>query len=123
MLLTWENEADLVIQEFGDNFEKVIPSISILTEPSVSLIDKVVDRRGTRAVAEAYLQFLYTPQGQEIIAKNHFRPRNPEIAAKYAKDFPQIKLFTIDQVFGGWKKAQALHFDNGGIFDKITARK
>jgi len=123
VLLTWENEADLVIQEFGDGFEKVVPSISILTEPSVAVIDKVVDHRGTRAVAEAYLQFLYTREGQEIIAKNHFRPRNPEIAAQYSKDFPPIKLFTIDQVFGGWKKAQALHFDDGGIFDKITSKK
>ena len=122
VLLTWENEADLVLQEFGDGYEKIIPSISILTEPTVAVIDKVVDRHGTRAAAEAYLQFLYTPAGQEIIAKNHFRPRNPVVAAKYSKDFPPIKLFTIDQVFGGWKKAQATHFEDGGVFDKITSR-
>ena len=122
VLLTWENEADLVLQEFGSDFEKIQPSISILTEPSVALVDKVVDHRGTRAVAQAYLQFLYSPQGQEIIAQNHFRPRDPTVAAKYTAAFPPLKLFTIDQVFGGWKKAQAVHFDDGGLFDRMRVK-
>ena len=120
VLLTWENEAYLTLQEFGsDNFQIVAPSVSILAEPPVAVVDKNVDRKGTRKVAEAYLKFLYTPEGQEIVAKHHYRPRNPEIAAKYEKNFFKINLFTIDEVFGGWAKAQKTHFDDGGVFDQI----
>ena len=96
-----------------------MPSVSILAEPSVALVDKVVDKRGTRKVAEAYLQWLYSPEGQEIAAKHFYRPRNSEIAAKYDSTFPKIELFTIDEVFGGWKKAQKTHFDDRGVFDQI----
>ena len=123
VLLTWENEADEVLDLFKGSYEKVAPSISILTEPTVAVVDKVVDRRGTRAVAQAYLEYLYTPQGQEIIARNHYRPRDAKAAQKYAADFPPIKLFTIDDVFGGWTKAQETHFKDGGIFDQIMAGK
>ncbi len=123
VLLAWENEAILANQQFDGGFEIVTPSTSILAEPSVAVVDKVVDRRGTRAVAEAYLQFLYSPEGQEIEAKNHYRPRDPEVAKKYAKDFPPVRLFTIDDAFGGWQKAQATHFADGGVFDRITAKK
>ena len=123
VLLAWESEAGLVMREFGDNFEVVVPSISILAEPPVAVVDKVVDKHGTRAVAQAYLQFLYSPAGQEIEAQNHFRPRDPQVLAKYAKDFPKINLFTIDQKFGGWAKAQAEHFSDGGTFDRLYARK
>lgn len=119
VLLSWENEAEQVIEEFGPNFETVYPSISILAEPPVALIDKNVDRHKTRVYAEGYLNFLYSPRAQEIIAKNHFRPRNAEMAAKYASQFKSIPLVTIDQQFGGWKKAQATHFADGGVFDKI----
>ena len=123
VLLAWENEADLVIKEFGPDFEVVLPSESILAEPSVAVVDSVVDKRGTRTVAEAYLKFLYTPAAQEIEAKHHFRPRDPQILAKYAKDFPAITLFTIDQKFGGWAKAQQEHFSDGGTFDRLYAKK
>lgn len=123
VLLTWENEADVVLERFGGGFEKVAPSISILTEPTVAVVDKVVDHHGTRAVAQAYLEFLYTPQGQDIIARNHYRPRDAKIAEKYVADFPPIKLFTIDDVFGGWKQAQATHFNDGGVFDQIMEGK
>ncbi len=123
VLLAWENEAGLVIQEFGDNFDIVVPSESILAEPPVAIVDKVVDKHGTRKVAEAYLTFLYSPEGQEIEAKNHFRPRDPKVAEKYAKDFPKIKLFTIDQKFGGWSKAQPEHFNDGGTFDQLYAKR
>ena len=121
VLLAWESEADVVLERFGDGFEKVLPSESILTEPSVALVDKVADRHGTRAVAQAYLNFLYSPQGQDLIARNHFRPRDAQALAKYP--FAPIKLFTIDQMFGGWQKAQATHFSDGGMFDQIMARK
>jgi len=123
VLLAWENEAGLVIKEFGDNFDVVIPSESILAEPPVAVVDKVVDKRGTRAVAEAYLTFLYSPVGQEIGAKNHYRPTDPQVQAKYAKDFPKITLFSIDQKFGGWSKAQPEHFNDGGTFDRLYAKK
>lgn len=123
VLLAWENEAILAIQEFGGGFEIVAPSISILAEPPVAVVDKVVDRRGTRAQAEAYLNFLYTPAAQDIIAKHHYRPRDPDAAKKYAKDFPAVNLFTINDVFGGWQKAQKEHFADGGIFDRIQAKK
>ncbi|MEO6688570.1 MAG: sulfate ABC transporter substrate-binding protein [Dokdonella sp.] len=121
VLLAWENEALLALGEAGgkDTFEIVAPSTSILAEPSVAVVDKVVDKHGTRKIAEAYLQFLYTPQGQEIAAKNGYRPRDSAIAARYAEKFPQLPLFTVDETFGGWQKAQATHFADGGTFDQI----
>jgi len=120
VLLAWENEALLVLKEFGtDKFEIVNPSLSILAEPPVAVVDKVADKRGTRKVAEAYLQFLYTPEGQEIAARNFYRPRLTEVAVKYEKQFPKISLFTIDEQFGGWKKAQETHFADKGVFDQI----
>jgi sulfate/thiosulfate transport system substrate-binding protein len=120
VLIAWENEAFLVLNEFGKgNFEIVAPSVSILAEPPVAVVDKIVDKHGTRAAAEAYLKLLYTPEGQEIVAKHFYRPRDPEVARRYADKFPQIPLFTVDQVFGGWKKAQATHFADGGVFDQI----
>ena len=121
VLSAWENEALLAAEEMGkDKFEIVVPSVSILAEPSVAVVDKGVDKRGTRAAAEAYLQFLYTEEGQEIAAKHHFRPRRPEVGAKHASEFPQVSLFTIDGMFGGWQKAQKAHFSDGGIFDEIS---
>jgi sulfate transport system substrate-binding protein len=120
VLLAWENEAYLSLKEFGpDKFDVVYPTISILAEPPVAVVDKVVDKRGTRKVAQAYLDYLYTPEGQEIAARNFYRPTDPKVAAKYAKNFPAIKLFTIDDTFGGWTKAQATHFADGGTFDQI----
>ncbi|HEX5034744.1 MAG TPA: sulfate ABC transporter substrate-binding protein, partial [bacterium] len=120
VFISWENEALLVTKEIGkDKFEIVVPSLSILAEPPVSLVDKVVDKRGTRAVAQAYLEYLYTPEGQEIAAKHYYRPRLPAVAAKYTAHFPQLNLITIDEVFGGWKRAQAIHFGDGGTFDQI----
>jgi sulfate transport system substrate-binding protein len=120
VLITWENEAILAIKELGaDKFEIVAPAISILAEPPVAVVDKVVDRRGTRKVAEAYLQYLYTDEGQEIAAHHYYRPISEKIAAKYASQFPKIKLFTIDELFGGWTKAQKAHFADGGSFDQI----
>jgi sulfate transport system substrate-binding protein len=120
VLLSWENEAFLALREFGeDKVEIVVPSLSILAEPPVAVVDKVVDRRGTRAVAEAYVQYLYTADGQEIAARNFYRPRQAEVAAKYETQFPRITLFTIDEVFGGWKKAQETHFADKGVFDQI----
>ncbi|MFA6569344.1 MAG: hypothetical protein WCS96_14125, partial [Victivallales bacterium] len=110
----------LVKKEFGaDKFDTVAPSISILAEPSVSVVDKVADKHGTRKVAEEYLKYLYSPEGQEIAAKNFYRPRLPEIAKKYGSIFPKLELFTIDDVFGGWKKVQTGHFADKGIFDQI----
>ncbi|OJX79365.1 sulfate ABC transporter substrate-binding protein [Magnetospirillum sp. 64-120] len=123
VFLSWENEAILANREFGDGFETVVPSLSILAEPPVAVVDKVVDRHGTRAQAEAYVKFLYSSQGQEIAARNHYRPRDPEVAKKYATDFPSVRLFTINDVFGGWQKAQKEHFADGGIFDRIIAKK
>jgi sulfate transport system substrate-binding protein len=120
--LSWENEAWLAIKELGpDKVEIVIPSISILAEPSVSVVDKVVLRRGTRAVAEEYLKYLYTPEGQEIAARNYYRPRNPEVAAKHQELFPTLDLVTIKD-FGGWGKAQKEHFGDGGVFDQIYSQ-
>jgi sulfate transport system substrate-binding protein len=120
VLLAWENEAILAVDELGkDQFEIVVPSISILAEPPVAVVDKVVDKHGTRAVAEEYLKFLYTPEGQEIAAHNHYRPRDPEIAKKHAKDFPDVRLFTIETL-GGWQKVQKAHFNDGGIFDALV---
>jgi sulfate/thiosulfate-binding protein len=121
VLLAWENEALLVTERlFPGEFEVVVPSVSILAEPPVAVVDKVVDKRGTRAVAMAYLEYLYTETGQELIAKHYYRPRLPAVAAKYASRFPQVKLITIDDpVFGGWQKAHAKHFADGGIFDQV----
>jgi sulfate transport system substrate-binding protein len=118
--LTWENEAHLALKEYGgDKFQIVYPSNSILAEPSVALVDKNADRHGTRRVAEAYLQFLYSKDAQEIEARNFYRPRDPAILAAHTADFPKIPLYTIDDVFGGWQKAQATHFADGGVFDQI----
>lgn len=123
VLIAWENEALLAVNEVGkDQFDIVTPSVSILAEPTVSVVDKVVDKRGTRDVADAYLKYLYSPEGQTIAAKNYYRPRDPAVAAKFAKEFPQLKLFTIDEVFGGWTQAQQIHFATGGIFDEISKR-
>jgi sulfate/thiosulfate-binding protein len=120
VLIAWENDALLSLKEFGaDKFEIVYPSVSVLAEPPVSIVDKVVDRKGTREVATAYLEYLYTPEGQEIAAKNFYRPRLAEVAEKYAKQFPKIELFTVDDAFGGWTKAQKTYFDDGGVFDQI----
>jgi len=118
VLLSWENEAYLALQEQGDKVQIVVPSISMLAEPSVAVVDKVVDKKGTRAVAEEYLKYLYSPEGQEIAAKNHYRPRDPKIAEKYAATFAKLKLATIDQAFGGWAAAQKTHFADGGTFDQ-----
>jgi len=120
VLLAWENEAFLAVEELGkDKLEMVIPSMSILAEPPVAVVDQVVDRKKTRAVAQAYLEYLYTPEGQEIAAKHYYRPRLEAVAKKYAARFPKINLVTIDEVFGGWAKAQKTHFDDGGTFDQI----
>jgi sulfate/thiosulfate transport system substrate-binding protein len=120
VLVAWENEAYLAVRQLGpDKFDVVAPSLSILAEPPVSIVDKVVDKHGTRKVAEEYLRYLYSKEGQEIAAKHFYRPRDPEIAAKYAKQFPSLSLVTIDGVFGGWAKAQAAHFADGGSFDRI----
>jgi sulfate/thiosulfate transport system substrate-binding protein len=120
VLVTWENEALLSVNELGKGkFEVVVPSVSILTEPPVTVVDKVVDKHGTRAVAEAYLKELYSPEAQEIAAKHYYRPRNTDVLAKYKDRFPAITLFTVDELFGGWTKAQPTHFNDGGLFDKI----
>jgi len=120
VLIAWENEAFLAVNELGkDSLEIVVPSQSILAEPPVAVVDKNVDRHGTKAAAQAYLEFLYSDEGQEIAAKHYFRPRNQTVAQKHDKTFPKIKLFTVDQMFGGWRKAQATHFDDGGVFDQI----
>ena len=123
VFISWENEAYLAIKELGpDKLEIVTPSISILAEPPVSVVDKVVDKRKTREVATAYLQFLYSPEGQDIAGKHFYRPRDEAAGAKYAKQFADVKLFTIDEVFGGWDKAQKTHFDDGGTFDQIYGK-
>jgi sulfate transport system substrate-binding protein len=119
VLLAWENEAYLALEESPGQLEIVSPSVSILAEPPVAVVDKTVDRRGTRPLAEAYLQYLYSPEGQEIAAKRHYRPRDARVAARYAANFATVKLFTIDEVFGGWQKAQKAHFADGAIFDQI----
>jgi len=123
VLIAWENEAFLSINEFGKGkFEIVVPSDSILAEPPVAVVDKVVDRKGTRAVAEDYLRFLYTARGKEIAARNFYRPRDGEVAKAFADKFPNVNLFTVDEVFGGWRKAQREHFDDGGVFDAIYSQ-
>lgn len=120
VLLAWENEAYLALKEFGpEKFEIVAPPLSILAEPPVAIVDKVADKKGTRNVADAYLQYWYTKEGQEIAARNFYRPRDPEIAKKHENSFAKVELFTIDDVFGGWTKAQKEHFADGGVFDQI----
>jgi sulfate transport system substrate-binding protein len=120
VLVNWENEALLVMSSPGrENYQIIYPSLSILAEPPVAVVDKVVDQRGTRAIAEAYLNFLWTPAGQEIAASHFFRPRLPEVARRHEKTFPKIETFTIADVFGGWARAQKIHFDEGGVFDQI----
>jgi sulfate transport system substrate-binding protein len=122
VLLAWENEAFLAINELGpDKFEIVTPSLSILAEPPVTVVDKVVDKHGTRAIAEAYLKYLYSDEGQKIAAKNYYRPSNKKIAAAASK-LPNLKLFTLEEVFGSWQKAQKTHFSDGGVFDQIYAK-
>ena len=124
VLLAWENEAHLSLKEFGaDKFDIVYPPLSILAEPPVAVVDKNVDRKGTRVVAQAYLDHLYTPEGQEIAARNFYRPIDPKVAAAHVKRFPKLNLFTIDEVFGGWTQAQKTHFNDGGVFDQIYTRK
>ncbi|MGH6927844.1 MAG: sulfate ABC transporter substrate-binding protein [Dongiaceae bacterium] len=120
VLLAWENEAFLAVKELGpDRLDIVVPPRSILAEPPITIVDQVVDAHGTRAVAEAYLQYLYSPEGQELAAKHYYRPRQAEVAAKYAEQFPPIELFTIDETFGGWRAAQEKFFADGGVFDEI----
>lgn len=120
VLITWENEAFLALKEYGaEKFEIVIPSLSILAEPPVAVVDKVVDKRGTRQIAEAYLQYLYSEEGQEIAAKHFYRPTNEKVAAKYAAQFPKLELFRIDDAFGGWKNAHKVHFADDANFDQI----
>jgi sulfate transport system substrate-binding protein len=121
VLLAWENEAVLAVREIGKGKVQIVaPSLSILAEPTVTVVDKFANKHKNAALAKAYLDYLYTPEGQEIAARNYYRPRNPQIAAKYAQQFPQVQLFTIDQVFGGWTKAQKEHFADGGVFDQIS---
>ncbi|MFN9745812.1 MAG: sulfate ABC transporter substrate-binding protein [Betaproteobacteria bacterium] len=124
VFISWENEAFLAVKELGPTrFDIVVPSLSILAEPPVTVVDRNVDRKGTRAVAQAYLEFLYTPQGQAIAADNYYRPRDAAVAARFASTFTnKVNLFTIDDVFGGWSKAQPAHFNDGGVFDRIFTR-
>jgi len=120
VFISWENEALLAVKEAGaDKLEIVYPSVTILAEPPVAVVDKNADRKGTRKAAEAYLQFLYSETGQELAAKHFYRPRSSAVVARHAKQFPELKLFTVDEVFGGWQKAQKTHFDDGGVFDQI----
>ncbi|HEY2329624.1 MAG TPA: sulfate ABC transporter substrate-binding protein, partial [Verrucomicrobiae bacterium] len=120
VLLAWENEAHLAQKEFGaDNFDIVTPSLSILAEPPVAVVDKNAKRHHTTEVANEYLKYLYSDEGQEIAARNFYRPRNPAIAEKYAANFPKLRLVVVDQEFGGWAKAQKIHFADGGVFDQI----
>jgi sulfate/thiosulfate transport system substrate-binding protein len=125
VFLSWENEAYLAVKELGPTkFDIVVPSISILAEPPVTVVDKNVDRKGTRAVAQAYLEFLYSPEGQDIAAQNYYRPRDAKVAARYASTFNlKVNLFTIEEVFGGWTQAQKTHFNDGGVFDQIFTKK
>ena len=124
VFISWENEAYLAAQELGpEKFQIVVPSVSILAEPPVALVDRIVDRKGNRDVATAYLQYLYSPEGQEIAARHHYRPVDPKVAAKVEKQFSKLNLFTIDEMFGGWASAQRTHFADGGTFDQIFTRK
>lgn len=123
VLLSWENEAHLAVKEFGsDKFEIINPPISILAEPPVAVVDGVASKRGTTAIAQAYLEHLYSEEGQEIAAQNYYRPRSKAVAEKYKAQFPNLPLFTVDQVFGGWQNAQKTHFEDGGVFDQIYAK-
>jgi sulfate/thiosulfate-binding protein len=120
VLIAWENEALLAVKELGpDKFEVVVPTSTILAEPPVAVVDRVAKKHGTEAVAKAYLEYLYSEPGQEVAARHFYRPRNPAVAARYAAQFPKVSTFTIDEVFGGWKKAQAIHFADGGVFDQL----
>lgn len=121
-LVTFESEVPLILREFGNDFEVVIPSRTILAENPVAVVDKVVDRKGTRPLAEAYLKYLWSDEGQEVAARHHLRPRSAKVLARHAKDFPKVQTFTVDQVFGGWKKAQAEHFNDGALYDQLIAR-
>ena len=123
VFISWENEANLLEKEFGNKLDVVYPSISILAEPAVTVVDKNVDRKGTRAVAQAYLEFLYTDEGQDIAGKNFYRPISPKAQAKYAKQFPKIKLFKIEEAFGSWEQAAKIHFSDGAYFDQIYTQK
>jgi len=123
VLIAWENEAYLLDKEFGTRFDVVVPSLSILAEPAVTVVDKNVDKKGTRAVAQAYLEYLYSDEGQDIAGKHFYRPTSPKAQAKYARQFPKLNLFTIDQAFGGWSKASKEHFADGASFDQIYTRK
>ena len=123
VFLSWENEAYLLEKEFGNKVDFVYPSISILAEPAVVLVDKNVDKKGTRAVAQAYLEYLYTEEAQDLIGKHFYRPRSAKAQAKYAKQLPKLNLFTIDEAFGGWDKASQVHFADGGKFDQIYTKK
>ncbi|MXS85821.1 sulfate ABC transporter substrate-binding protein [Nitrosomonas sp. HPC101] len=120
VLISWENEAFLALKEYGpEQFEIIIPSISILAEPPVTIVTKNADKHGTHTIAQAYLEYLYSKEGQDIAARNFYRPSDPDIARKYTHQFPEINLLTVDEVFGGWQKAQSIHFSDGGLFDKI----
>ena len=124
VLLAWENEAFLALKEFGpEKFQIVAPSLSILAEPSVAVVDKVVDKKGTRAVAEEYLKYLYSEEGQRIAGRNYYRPTDAKVKAEFADKFPKLELVTIDQAFGGWAKADKDHFADGGSFDQIYTKK
>lgn len=124
VFISWENEAFLAVKELGpEKFEIVVPSLSILAEPPVTVVDKVVDKKGTRKQAQAYLEFLYSAEGQDIAGKHFYRPRDAAAAAKYSKQFVDVKLVTIDDVFGGWQNAQKTHFSDGGVFDQIYAKR
>jgi sulfate transport system substrate-binding protein len=122
VFISWENEAHLIVRQFGaDKFEIVTPSLSILAEPAVTVVDKVADKHGTRKAAEAYLKYLYSEEAQDLIARNFYRPRSEAAAKKYAAQFPKVTLITIDEAFGGWQKAQKTHFDDNGVYDQIYA--
>ena len=123
VLIAWENEAYLLDKEFGAKFDVVVPSLSVLAEPAVTIVDKTVDKKGTRAVAQAYLEYLYSDEGQDIAGKNFYRPIAPKAQGKYAKQFPKLNLVTIDQAFGGWSKASKEHFADGATFDQIYLKK
>ncbi len=123
VLIAWENEAYLLEKEFGAKFDVVVPSLSILAEPAVTIVDKNVDKKGTRAVAQAYLEYLYSDEGQDIAGKNFYRPISPKALAKYARQFPKLNLVTIDQAFAGWSKASKEHFADGASFDQIYVKR
>lgn len=123
MFIFWENEANLLEREFGPKIDVVYPSISILAEKAVTVVDKNVDKKGTRSLAQAYLDYLYTDEGQDIAGKHFYPPISPKAQAKYAKQFPKLNLFTIEQTFGGWEKADKAHFADGGSFDQIYSKK